>query len=471
MSRPRQNNKNSYRALGLTLGLLCLGGPPAALAQENGLSLSEAYQIARERDPQLAGAEHRAAAAGERIPQARAGLLPQVSATADVSRRHSNIRLGGDEDNGELDRTFTSRGMGLNVVQPLYDRPAREQLRQSRAGAEQASVALAGAEQELLLRVASSYFAVLAAAEQLATAEAGERAITAQQERARRAFELGQVTAVDVNEAEARADLARAQRIEAETELEIRRHALARVLGRPVGRLLHLTSEPLPTPPGEVGNWMERARSENIEVRLQQQAVAIAETEIARSRGLAQPRLDAVAGYTDRRGQQFGGISSDTREAHVGLQLNIPLYSGGAEQARVREVTRNLAAERAALQNLTEQAELEARSAFMRTTAGHARLQALEQAVRSAESALRSTQRGAEVGVRTNIDVLDALQQVFVAHAEWMNARFDYLLNQLQLAAAAGALEPEALTELDALLEPASAAGAMLERLELRPTR
>lgn len=466
MSRTRYTTRTRRWKAALAAALLCAAGAP--LAQERGLTLSEAFEIARERDPQLAGAGHLAAAAGERVPQARAQLLPQLSANADVSRRSSDTQTANGDD---LDRTFTSRGMGLSVVQPLYHPAAREAVRQSEAGAARADIALSGAEQELMLRVASAYFAVLAAEEQLATAQASERAINAQQDRARRAFELGQVTAVDVTEAEARADLTRAQRIAAETEVEIQRHALARVLGRPVGRLMHLTPQALPPPQGDVRSWTERARTENIEVLLQQQTVAIAETEIARSRGLAHPRLDAVAGYTDRRGQQFGSFASDTREAHIGLQLNIPLYSGGVDRARVREVTSTLAAERAALQNLTEQAELDARSAFMRMSAGHTRLQALEQAVRSAESALRSTQRGAEVGVRTNIDVLDALQQVFVAHGEWMNARFEYLLNQLRLAAAAGALQPESLAVLDRLLEPAPAAGALIERLELRPGR
>jgi outer membrane protein len=431
--------KPLFLALTLTLALA-----PAAQAA----NLSDVFRDAQAYDAQYASARAAYQAGQEKSVQGRAGLLP-------------NVNLGGNlsynDIGGELqDNDFTSNQLALTASQPLFRRQNTVAYEQSKGQVKIAETQFKVAGQDLILRVAQAYFDVLQSQDNIAFIVAQKAAITEQLAAAKRNFDVGTATITDTHEAQARYDLAVAQEIAEQNTLNIRLRTLEKLIGKPAGALdILVEAAPLKGEPGSIDDWANRAAEGNLQAEIQRLSKAIADQEVERNRAGHYPTLDAVAGYTINNNQAFGAQPVDTRSTSVGLQLNLPIYQGGLTSSQVREAVANQEKARQDLENATREASLQARQAWLNVSSGVARVQALEQALVSTKAQLDSTKLGLQVGVRTNLDVLDAEQQVLSARRDLAGARYAYLLSGLSLKAAVGSLSPADLAGIDQHLKPA----------------
>jgi outer membrane protein len=419
--------------------------------------LSEAYRIARGNDMAYAAAQSRWSATREKLPQAQALLRPSVEATAQANRQHTDTRYSGASLFPGGTQTFSTHGYGVSLRQALYRKQDWLQLDQARQQLLQADARLADAEQTLILRVAQAYFDVLGAEDDLSFVKAQKTAIAEQLALARRQFEVGTATITDANEAQSRFDLASAQEIAAQSELQVRLRALRRVLGTMPQSLSRLADPKRiqPPKPNDLDWWEAQSREMNPLVLVQTMDFELASREIKRQRAGHLPTVDLVASYQDdsANGSASSGAGSDSANAMIGVQLRLPLYSGGGISSRVREALLTRDAARDDLENARRGAALDASQAYLGVTDGIGRVRALEQAIISSESALASSQRGWEVGVRTSIDVLNAQQQLYGARRDLAKARYVTILSMLQLHAAAGTLDEQELTEVNQWLK------------------
>lgn len=436
-----------------TLGAIAL--PPGAVAAD----LIEIQRLARENDPQFAAARAGWIASRERLPQARSGLLPSLSLSGSANRNDTNATLlgAGNPFFQPGGRRFDTTSLNLQVIQPVFRPATRVQYDQAGIQLEQADLQLLLASQDLTLRAAQAFFDVLSAQEALAVVESQKRAIGEQLAQAKANFEVGTATIVDYNEAKARFDLASSQEIAGRNDLEVRRQALQQVIGRlpPTDlRPLRDTAVLAPPAPNDIEQWSGQARDNALTVRIQQASVELARREIDRQRAGHLPTLDAVgsAGNSRAGASPTSSIGTDVTQVVLGLQLSVPLYQGGAIDSRVREAVANR--ERALLDVETARraAVLAARQAYLGVTSGISQVNALQAAMESAGISLESTQLGLKVGVRTQVDVLNAQQAFFNARRDLVLARYSTLLSGLRLQAAVGDLQDDDLQPINALL-------------------
>ncbi|HWR75951.1 MAG TPA: TolC family outer membrane protein [Thiobacillus sp.] len=413
--------------------------------------LSDVFRDAQAYDAQYAAARAARQAGQEKAVQGRAGLLPNVNLGGNL--RYNNIDSslpGGDGD-------FDSNGLSLSATQPLFRKQNWVEYAQAKEQVKIADMQFKVAEQDLILRVAQAYFDVLQSQDNIAFINAQKSAITEQLASAKRNFEVGTATITDTHEAQARYDLAVAQEIAELNSLNIRLRALEKLIGKPAGTLDTLVDPAqMKAGSGGIDEWAARATEGNLQAEIQRIAKTIADQEVERNRAGHYPTLDAVAGYNISNNQNFGATQVDTRTASLGLELNLPIYQGGLTSSRVREAVANQEKARQDVEVATREAGLQARQAWLNVNSGVARVQALEQAVVSTKAQLDSTKLGLDVGVRTNLDVLDAEQQVLSARRDLAGARYAYLLSGLSLKAAVGQLSPADLAEIDQHLKPAA---------------
>ena len=440
------------RAGPLLIAAMVLALPCTARAAD----LVEIFRQAQGADTVYASARATWAGAQERIPQGRAGLLPFASVSGALQYTDRSTRFR----NGAVPTTsadFSSTSLSLSVTQPIYRRQSSIVYEQALTQVQQADAQLALAAQDLILRVAQAYFDVLLAQDSVAFAEAQKIAIGQQLEQAKRNFEVGTATITDTHEAQARYDLTTAQEIAARNDLELRRRALEQVIGRasppvaPLGPQFTMKSPE----PARMEPWVELATRGNLQVRIAQSGLTFASQEIARNRAAHFPTVDAVATASENGSgaAAIGGFASDVRSAVVSLQLSVPLYQGGAINSRVREAIANEGRARSDLENARRTAEFNARQAFLGITSGTAQVSALEAALVSTQSQLSSTRLGQEVGVRTQIDVLNAQQLLFSARRDLAQSKYNYILSLLRLEAAIGELTEDDLAAVNAWLD------------------
>jgi outer membrane protein len=286
---------------------------------------------------------------------------------------------------------------------------------------------------------------------------ASKEAIALQLVQARKNFEVGTATITDTHEAQSRFDLASAQELAGENELEVRRYALSVIVGGEVGELSRLRADAsLPPPqPAAMEPWVRAAENDAYEVQARLAALEVAQREVERMRAGHYPTLDLVASYGRSEGAQSASSSDSlmTDARNIGVQLSIPIYEGGVVGSRTREAVAHRGAAQSLLENARRAAMLDARQSFLGVVNGLAQIQALDAALVSSVSALESNRLGYDVGVRINIDVLNAEQQVYLTRRDLAKARFDTLLAQLQLKAAVGTLSETDLERINPLFE------------------
>ncbi len=440
------------KRLALTLLIGAIFAPSA-----NAANLMDIYREAQASDAALASAQAAYQAGQEKLPQGRAQLLPSVNLSANSTWNQMDIQYRGHTTLPTGSLGYNSNGAVLSLSQPVYRRQNWALYEEGRLQAAQAEIQYAAARQDLILRVAQAYFDVLLAQDTVALARAQKQAIAEQLAQAKMNFEVGTATITDTHEAQARYDLGNASEIAALNDLELKQWALEKIIGRLPQSLAALAAGmPLQGPePDDMAKWVEAAQQNNLQVQVQRAAVEIASQEVARNRGGHHPTLDLVASYGDTgaTGSSNIGIGNDIKAATIGLQLNLPLYQGGATSSRIREAVANQEKARQDLEQTVRQTALSTREAYFGVTSGISQVTALEQALISSQSSLDSTRLGLEVGVRTNVDVLNAQQQLYSTKRDLYKARYSYLLSRLRLKSAAGTLAEDDLQQVDQWLK------------------
>jgi len=299
----------------------------------------------------------------------------------------------------------------------------------------------------------------LIAQSNLEVVETQKKAIQQQLEQAKRNFEVGVSTIVDTHEAQARYDLTLSQEIAARNALEISKRTLQGIINRFPDSLVRISIDKIITDKLDLAHdnmeeWVNIAEQKNFSLRVQQIAFDLAEQEISKAKAGHYPTLDLVAQYTDQQGVggAITGRGIDLTSKSVGLQLNVPIFQGFSVQSRVREALANRDRARMDLENIRRTIGLQVRQQYLNVTNGIAQVKALKQALTSSKSQLDSTLLGQEVGVRTEVDVLNAQQQLFSARRDLVQAYYNYLMARLRLKAEVGELDEEVLQEINALL-------------------
>ncbi|MFL6623106.1 MAG: TolC family outer membrane protein [Sulfurifustis sp.] len=423
--------------------------------------LLEVYNDAKAHDAAYAAARAAREAGQEKLAQGRAGILPTLNLSAATSRTSLDARY--DPPFVPLvppidRRHFVASGYALMFTQPLFRRQNFIEYTEADYLVQQSEAAFGAAGQDLILRVAQTYFEVLAAADSLALVQAQKAAIAEQLAQAKKNFEVGTTTITDTHEAQARYDLITAQEITAQSELDLRRRALTQLTGKTYDKLQPLRDGLTLTGPNpdKLESWLTLGENQSYAVVAQQAQVELQALEVKRNNAGHYPTLDFVAAYgsVDQTGTVLTAVGSRASTGIVGLQFNLPLYSGGAVSSRTREAAALLERARADLDNVRRQQALAVQQFFVGVASGINQVRALEQAQISSETALASNRLGYEVGVRVNIDLLNAQQQVYSTRRELAAARYNVILNQLRLKAAVGALGEPDLEEVDRALTP-----------------
>jgi len=415
-------------------------------------NLSELLEMARAADVQFAAARASAVAGLEKSVQGRAGLQPSVTVAANA---RNNTSQGGTFSGA---RNYDSGLFSINISQPLYRKANWETYQQGELQALLADQQAKIAEQDLLVRVAKSYFEVLQAQDALSAVQAQKEAFAQQLAQARRSFEVGLSPITDVNETQARHDLTLAQEIAARNDIELKRRTLEKIIDREVPPLALLSESASidVLPESRLKELLDRAGEGALQVAAGVTNERIARHEVARQVGAQMPTLDLVANISENRNGNFSSVGPSTIKATaVGLEFSMPLPIGQGQvgPSRVREALANLERASHELANSKRQARLDARQAALGVESGGALHRALQRALESAQTQLRSTTRGFEVGVRSRVDVLNAQQQLFATKKDLAASRYQILLAGLQLKAAAGVLTDADLKALDALLK------------------
>jgi outer membrane protein len=435
---------------------LLLTGLGLVASAAGAADLMSVYRDAAAYDAQFTAARASLEAGREKLPQGRSGLLPTVGVAANTTWNDTETTTRATPPL-TFQREYNSHGWTATLTQPLFRWQNWAAYKQGEFSVAVAEAQFASARQDLMLRVSQAYFDVLLAQESVATAAAQKEAITQQLESAKRNFEVGTATITDTHEAQARYDLAVATELAAQNDLTVKRQALQTLIGKEPETLKALgTGSQIGRPqPDDIMQWATTAETGNLSVAQAEAALEIADQEVSRQRAGHLPTLDLVATY----GKSAAGFSSstgagyDAKAATVGVQLAVPIFSGGAVASRDREAVALRDKARADLDNARRQAAQGARQAYLGVTSGLSQVKAYEAAVASSQSALESNKVGYEVGVRINIDVLNAQSQLYDTRQKLTKARFDTLIAQLRLKQAAGNLTEDDLAAINALLE------------------
>lgn len=425
-------------------------------ASAHAADLQSIYRDAVAYDAQYAAARATLDAGREALPQGRAGLLPSIALTANSMRNDIDINKPAITPNSI---NYTSRGWTVQLTQPLFRWDRWVGYTQAETRVVQAEAQFSLATQDLIVRTVQAYFDVLQANEALSAAQANRKAISEQLEEANKAFEVGTKTVVEVHDAKARYDLATAQEIVAANDVAVKRQQLRQLTGKDHDVLRGLRSGvALPRPqPDNVEQWATSAEKGYYGVHVAQAQLEISQQEISRQRAGHLPSLDLVASRGNAyqgKNQFYGNAPTDIDSTVVGVQLTIPLFNGGGISSAVTQAEALKEKAAADMENARRSAALQARQAYLGVSAGLAQVSALEAALVSSQSALDSNKLGFEVGVRTNIEVLNAQSQFYSTKQSLSKARLDTLLALTRLKAAAGTLNEDDVKAINALLEP-----------------
>jgi outer membrane protein len=427
-------------------------------------SLLEVYQQALQSDPLIHEAEARRLATLEAVPQARGSLFPQLVAGGSWS---AGSRSGRDafQDQGvilvantESDRdTF---GWGAELRQSIFRWDQVVTLQQANKIAAKAEIDFEAAQQDLIVRVVSRYFEVLAAEDRLTSIHADRNAIARQLEQAKQRFEVGLIAITDVQESQAAYDQSVAAEIQAKRELATARGLLQEITGEYVAALAAPGEDfPLNSPnPADEASWIDLAMGQNLSVVSSRFEEEIARSEISFRRTGHYPTVELVANYNDSDsdisaqfvdGVAFPDFNTTNQQDSIALEFSVPLFAGGRTSSRVREAVYLHRASKEQLQRVVRETERLTRDAYLGVLSEISRVNALAQAVQSTRTALEATQAGFEVGTRTIVDVLNAQRSLYIAITNYYQSRYTYIGNVLRLKLATGTLAVQDLEQID----------------------
>src|SRR5487761_2537607 len=427
----------------------------AAQTSAHAADLLETFHAAQSNDPVIAAAYATQQAGEEKLAQGRSLLMPAVNLNANTTLNDLNVQYLGNFPFPGGNYRYNSHGYNVGLVQPLYRQQNWLAYSEAELQVAASEAQYKVAEQDLVLRTAQAYFDVLNAQDGVELAQAQKNAIAEQLAQAKRNFEVGSATITDTHEAQARYDLTYAQEIAAQNNLEIKRSALQQLINvlpqdiRPLGPQFKLEA-PLPA---AMEKWVNDAQMNNPQLAIARAGLELAKKEVERNRDGHAPTVDLVANYskTNANGSSFG-VGSDSTNKSIGVQLNVPIFQGGAINSKWREAESNRERASNDLENANRSVAQQTRQAYLGVVSGIAQVKALQQALTSSESLLESSKLGQEVGVRTNLDVLNAQQQLFATRRDLYQAEYNYLVSQLNLKAAVGELSEEDLSKVNQAL-------------------
>ncbi|MCL2657691.1 MAG: TolC family outer membrane protein [Betaproteobacteria bacterium] len=419
--------------------------------------LLQVYRDAVEFDAQYMSAKAQSVADTERKTQGLAGLLPQIGASAATQYNDVSIRqpISGSG-------RYNTNNWGVQLTQPLFRVQNWQQFKQGELAATVAELQLTNARQDLMLRVANAYFDLLNSQETLASIVAQKNAAEQQLGLAKKSFEVGATTITDVYESQSRFDLAAAGESAAIADVEVKLQTLRQLTGKRYGPLAPLRSgvhfnRPQPD---DVMQWAKSAEMDNLSVQMTKLNYDIADRQVTSSRAGHLPTVDLVASYGHQHApvmDVMGPVDYAYNSTQVGVQLQVPIFAGGYTQSKVRESLALRDRARSDYENAQRSAHLGAQQAYLGLTSGIAQVAGYEAALLSSRSAVEANKLGYQVGVRINIDVLNAETQFYDTFRQLARARYDTLLAQLRLKNAVGNLSEEDLQIVNGLLDPASA--------------
>lgn len=460
------------RALLIALGLVIVA--PAAQAED----LLTVFERAKANDPQIREADALRKASGESRPQALAALLPQVSGSyartkddtdgTSTSQFVLNGALVPSDRSGQGDAT--NKRWSVDLRQSVFSWANWVALKRADKTVAQAEADYQAEQQDLISRVSTAYFNVLAAQDTVEAQASALEAIARQLEQAEKRFEVGLIAITDVQEAKAARDSAAAAVIAAKRALASSQEQLREITGEKYDTLAKPgDAMPLKSPdPAEEDKWVELSMQQNLALVSSRLAADIARDDVRSSFSGHLPELDLVASRNNAVNEseqrlRSGAVSSsnsDTDDTQYSLQLSVPIFSGGATSSRVRQSEYRWQAARERLTRTSRQTERQARDAYLGVISEISRVNALRQALESSQTALKATEAGYEVGTRTAVDVLDARRNLAQAQTNYARSRYDYMLNVLALKQAAGTLDLQTLTEVNSWLVKSAPVGA-----------
>ncbi len=452
-------NTTASRALRRVTPIRATAALVAALcAPAWAMDLSQAYQAALEQDASLRAVRASTDAKRERLPQARAQLLPNISAS--VSRNRNNLERTTPNFLGEAVTTnerYASSGESLTLRQPLFRMFQFADYRQAQAQVDDANAVLEREIQNLSVRVSGAYFEALLAEEQLALVLAQKTAYTTQLDAARKRFAAGSGTRTDIDEAQAALDMNAAQELEVRQNLDYTKRQLQTLTNRPVESLARLDADRLQLrlpDPQRLEDWTERAERSSPEIQSLKAQVEVARQEVAKAQAGHMPTLDAIAQWSRSDSENVTSVNTRYTNKSVGLQLNIPIFAGGYVNSTVRQALADQERAEQALEALRRDLGVRVHKEFRGMTEGVLKVRALEQAVRSAEQVVISNRRSFDAGSRTLMDTLNAEQQRVAALRDLAQARYMYLISRVRLQALAGGPKTEVIDEINSWLRP-----------------
>ena len=411
------------------------------------------YSLAERNDPtyQQEISIHRVVI--ESKPQALSKLLPSINLSGNTKRNAQDITTSGASigSDGEID--FNSHGYSLSITQPLFRRDSFIALEQADSQIKESEVKLAKAQQDLIINVSENYFNVLTSLDNLEFAKIEVKSLSRQLEQANQRFEVGLSAITDVQEAQAGYDLAIAQKIQAINTVDNAKEEVRELTGEYIDKFDSLGENIMLVKPSpeEIDSWTQLAIEQNLDISAANYALETARKEIKKQSAGHLPTVDIVAshGY-DSTGGRFGNTRTD--RSAIGLELNIPIYSGGIVSSKTREAHESYNQSMHYLEKARRTAQRSTREAYLGVISGISQVNALKQAVVSSETALLATEAGFEVGTRTAVDVVASQRTTSKARRDYSNAKYEYILNTLKLKRAAGTLSPDDLNLINTWL-------------------
>ena len=421
------------------------------------MDLLQAYQAAQQQDATILASRAAAQAGRERLPQARSQLLPNVAMS--VGRNQNNLvnttpNSLGQEQTSETH--YPSLNRTLTVRQPLFRSYLAAQYRQAEAQVQDAEASLAQDEQNLAVRVSGAYFEAMLTHEQLALVLAQRTAYTTQLDAARKSLAAGSGTRTDVDDAQARLDMNAALEIEARQNVSYTLRQLEMLVNQPVDKLATLDVarlELLEPQPNVLQDWIARAETGNPQLQSLRAQVETSRQEVKKAGSGHYPTLDAVAQWSRSESENILNVASRYTNASVGLQLNIPIFSGGYVNSSVRQALAGQEHAEQALEAGRRDLGVRVYKEFRGVTENIPKVRALELALRSADQLVLSSRKSFQAGSRTVIDVLNAEQQRMVVLRDLAQARYMYLIARIRLLALVGAADDEAVAAINRMLK------------------
>tara|TARA_B110000971_G_scaffold197519_1_gene213441 strand:- start:751 stop:2133 length:1383 start_codon:yes stop_codon:yes gene_type:complete len=442
------------------LGFLILS---SSIYADEKKDLLTVYEEAVLNDAQLSSARIQNQSMKELIDQGLSLFLPNINIDASYGQNDNKRKILTSGINNDLlsgtSANYESYDYGVTITQPIFNYASYAKYKQNLIQSSLSDKQLIKAQQNLIFRVSNVYFETLMAMDEIKLLQAQYSAIKAQLAEAEARFELGLISITDVNEAKTKEALLKIDKIDAIQKLKIKKRQIESITGILPGRLKPLNSVMIFTKlENQAEEWVSMALENSLEIQIKKDEVQIADREIDIRSGDRYPTIDAMARRSrdwDKGGYPYGSVAnkgvrsfSDT----IGLEVNIPIYSGGYASSRVREGRLLKLKIKEDEEYLRRQIELEVRENYLNLQSNFAEINAYQQALLSAEITLDSTNLGFQVGLRNSVDVLRAQQVFFDAEKEMLKARYNYLINQVKLKQSVGMLSKTDIVNINKYL-------------------